>query len=72
MSNASTFVVETVSLESDVVGEKSGKEITPEVDEPKHVVLEKMNGMNHTQTSNYISCPLIKDWHLFCKKCTGT
>lgn len=54
MSNASTFVVETVTLESAVEGEKSGEEITLEVDEPKHVVLDKMNGMNHTQMRNYI------------------
>lgn len=72
MSNASTFVVETVTLESAVEGEKSGEEITLEVDEPKHVVLDKMNGMNHTQMRNYISFPLIKDWHLFWKKCTGS
>lgn len=71
MSNASTFVVETVTLESAVEGKKSGKEFTLEVDEPKHVDLEKMNGMNHTQTRNYISCPLIKDWHSFWKKCKG-
>lgn len=53
MSNASTFVVETVTLESAVEGEKSGEEITLEVDEPKHVVVDKMNGMNHTQMRNY-------------------
>lgn len=44
MRNASTFVVETVTLESDVEGENNGQEIASEVDEQKHVVNEKMNG----------------------------
>lgn len=72
MSNVFIFVVEIVLLEFDVEGEKSGKEIILEVDESKYVVLEKMNGMNYIQTSNYISCLFIKDWYLFCKKCIGT
>lgn len=49
MRNASTyqhtFVVETVTLESDVKGEGSGEEITSQVIELKHVVMEKMNGI---------------------------
>lgn len=52
---------ETVTLESAVEGEKSGEEITLEVDELKHVVLDKMNGMNHTQMRNYI--PVCNNGH---------
>lgn len=49
---------ETVTLESAVEGEKSGEEITLEVDEPKHVVLDKMNVCNNghegEQEPNYL------------------
>lgn len=49
---------ETVTLESDVKGEGSGEEITSQVDELKHVVMEKMNVCSNIhegkQETNYL------------------